>query len=42
MIPTALTRPGVPESRSAVAAAKNTAAWPRSRLAVPRAMPETR
>ena len=42
MTPTALTRPGAPESASAVAAVKNTAAWPRSWLAEPRAMPETR
>ncbi len=42
MIPTALTRPGAPESVSAVAPEKNTAAWPRSWLAAPRAMPETR
>ena len=42
MTPTALTRPGAPESASAVAAEKNTAVCPRSWLAVPRAMPETR
>ena len=42
MTPTALMRPGAPESVSAAGPVKKTAAWPRSWLAAPRATPETR